>query len=166
LSREDNKEYLSCSCVYPPLEVSSLRRGNERRPDENGDRWESWDEALQNVENSSLVDFYKSEIAQPTTEKALRYRDLIYRIGGKRRLIVSCRSKYAYVWQSGRFAGDDQYWRGHLSKPESVQPVKEGQGLRFHIVTSGDFSAFSAAVKDELRDKEFSEPADFQEPDA
>jgi hypothetical protein len=166
LSQEDGKEYLTCSCIYPPLEIASIGRGVDKNPNESGESWTSWDAALENVENHALVAFYKSELDQPATEKHLRYRDLIYRLEGKRRLFVGCRSKYAYVWQEGRFAADEQYWRELLSNPNTVTQVKAGRGLRFHLVTTGDFTAFMTAVRHDLIEKDFSEPADFQEPEA
>ncbi|MGA3403923.1 MAG: hypothetical protein ABSC95_32340, partial [Acetobacteraceae bacterium] len=166
LSQEDGKEYLTCSCIYPPLEIASLRRGTDRKPDEISESWTSWQAALEHVENPALVAFYKSELDQPATEKRLRYRELIYRLGGKRHLFVSCRSKYAYVWQEGRFAADNQYWREHLSNPNTVTQVKEGRGLRFHLATTDDFTAFTTAVRHDLLEKEFTEPADFQGPES
>lgn len=165
LSQEDGKEYVTCSCIYPPLEIASLRRGGmDKAPIESGESWTNWEEALSHIDNAALVAFYKSELEQSAAEEQLRKRALIYRLGGKRRLFVNCRSKYAYVWQEGRFAGDELYWRERLSNRNSVTPVKEGRGLRFHLSTPNDFAAFTAAVRRDLLEKDFSEPEDFQGP--
>jgi hypothetical protein len=164
LSQEDAKDYLTCSCIYPPLEIASLRRGAHRMPDESGEGWPDWKAALEHVDNAALVDFCKVELNQSTVEERHRNRELFYRIDNKRRFFFHCRSKYAYVWQEGRFPGDDQYWRGHLSNPNTVIPVKDCRGLRFHLVTVDDFKAFGTAVRHDLTDKDFGEPEDFKEP--
>jgi hypothetical protein len=90
-------------------------------------------------------------------EDRLTYRELIYRIGGKRRFWVACRRDYAYVTQRGRFEGDRQLWVTKLSKPESFGERDNGRALRFHLVTAGDFAAFNSAVKSTLTTVSFAE---------
>jgi hypothetical protein len=165
LSHEDGKDYLTCSCIYPPLEIASLKRGRDRKSEEIGEGWTDWGSALEQVDNTALVAFYKAEFEQPATEKRLRNRELIYRIAGKRRLYVNGRRKYAYVWQEGRFPADDEYWRQRLSDPNTVIAVKAGRGLRFHLSTTSDFDAFGKAVRVDLLNKDFTELADFEGPE-
>jgi hypothetical protein len=136
LSQEDNQEYLTCICIYPPMEIASLTRGGKvKKPDNNSGAWTDWDAALQGIENQSVVEFFRKELSHEH-EGRLRYRELVYRIGDKRRFFASCRKKYVYTWQDGRFGGDEDFWRKRLSNPGSVVHVKKDHsGLRFHLIT-------------------------------
>jgi hypothetical protein len=163
LSQENGSDYLTCTCIYPPIEIAALTRGSVGKPRQTATAWTDWDSALASVDNQPLKDFVKAELAKDQ-ESRLAYRELIYRRDGKRRFWVSCRKKYAYVWQWGRFDGDDEYWRGILSEPKHVVPVAHGRGLRFHLTSASDFSAFSNAMTHKITEVEFSESGDFEEP--
>lgn len=167
LSREGDNEYLSFTRIYPPIEISSLRRGDQNKVIGSAGAWTDWDAALEKIDNAEVVKFYKSELAQAggkRPEDRLPYRQLFYRFGGKRRLSVNGRSKFAYVWQDGRFAGDLDFWRQRLSQPNTVTQVKGGQALRFHLYTGADFERFAGAVRSNLSTISFSDPEDFQGP--
>ncbi|HVW74768.1 MAG TPA: hypothetical protein VHC39_14125 [Rhizomicrobium sp.] len=160
LSLEDEKSYLTCTCIYPPLEIASLTRGSDTRVAQEPDAdWTSWPEALDSVENPALKEFAKTELAN-NRENRLAYRELIYRIAGKRRLWAVCRKRYAYVFQWGRFSGDLEYWRNLLSEPDHVEEVRGGRALRFHLTTAADFAAFSDAATRQLVNVAFSEDPD------
>ena len=81
-------------------------------------------------------------------------------MGGKRRFWLSCRKKYAYVWQWRRFEGDDTYWQKVLSEPSHVQQVSDKLALRFHLTTAADFTAFAKAIGHDVTNVEFSGSAD------
>jgi hypothetical protein len=163
LSQENGNDYLTCTCIYPPIEIATLTRGGGNRTEQIGTDWANWDDALEAVENVAVRDFVRAEVDKHQ-ESRLPYRQVIYRIRGKRRFYLSCRRKYAYVYQEGRFEGDDAYWRKVLSEPDHVQQVRNKRVLRFHLTTEADFAAFANAMRHELLKVEFSEPADFDQP--
>ena len=158
LSREENgDDYLTCICIYPPLEIATLTRGSDSRPGRTAILWASWDVALEGVENTSLTDFVRTELARKQEER-LSERQIIYRIGGQRRFYLNCRRKFAYLWQRGRFDGDLAYWQKALSEPERVKPVNQQRELRFYLTTAADFTAFAKAMRSDLTNMEFAEP--------
>lgn len=159
LSQENENDYLTCTCIYPPIEIATLTRGSDNKPGQTATAWASWDAALDAVENTAVKDFVRAELAKHQ-ESRLPYREIIYRMGGKRRFWLSCRRKYAYVWQWGRFEADDTYWQKVLSEPNHVQQVSGKKALRFHLTTASDFTAFAKAMSSDLTNVEFSESAD------
>ncbi len=159
LSQENGNDYLTCTCIYPPIEIANLTRGPDNKPGQTATAWANWDAALEAVENAAVRDFVRAELAKHH-EARLPYREVIYRFGGKRQFYLSCRKKYAYVWQWGRFEGDDAYWRKVLSEPGHVQQVSDKRALRFHLTTAADFAAFDQAMSHDLSKVEFSETAD------
>ncbi len=158
LSQENGTDYLTCTCIYPPIEIATLTRGADSKPGQTGAAWESWDAALAAVESVAVKDFVRVE--QPKHESRLSRRQIIYRIGGERRFYLNCRKKYAYVWQRGRFEGDDAYWKKVLSEPGHVLEVNNKRALRFRLTTAADFAAFGNAMNQELTRVEFSEMPD------
>lgn len=156
LSQENGNDYLTCTCIYPPIEIATLTRGSENRRGQPAMDWASWDAALQSVENKAVKDFFQAEVAN-NQETRLSSREVIYRIDGKRRFWIGCRKKYAYVWQGGRFEGDENYWKGVLSEPDHVQQVREKRDIRFRLTTSADFAAFKDSMGATLKDVEFIE---------
>ena len=163
LSQENENDYLTCTCIYPPIEIATLTRGSGSTSSQATPAWTDWDSALASVDNQALKDFVKAELAIGQ-ESRPAHREVIYRIDGKRRFWVGCRRKYAYVWQWGRFNGDDDYWRGILSEPKHVAPVASGGGLRFHLTSASDFPAFRNAITNKIPEVEFSESGDFEKP--
>jgi hypothetical protein len=162
LSQEGANDYLTCTCIYPPIEIAALTRGSGNTPTQTSTAWTDWGAALEAVDNGAVRAFFQSELAKQQ-EARLAYRELIYRKGGKRRFWLSCRKKYAYVWQWGRFGSDVTFWQDRLSEPNHVQPVSNNRGLRFHLGASADFVAFGKAMSEELSEVEFLDSADFQE---
>ncbi|MCA6103647.1 hypothetical protein [Bradyrhizobium australafricanum] len=56
--------------------------------------------------------------------------------------------------------GDNLVRQKALSKPDDVKPVNQQKDLRFHLVTAADCAAFGKAMKTDLANVEFSDPAD------
>lgn len=150
LSADGEQEFLTCTCIYPPPELAqhAVRRG--RRDATKTLRWSDWDAALASIENIAIVDFFRSELTHGR-ESALRHRVLHYRLGGRRRFGVVARQKEGYVWQNGRFDGDETFWRQRLSKPEKVGTVRGGTKVRFSLCTAADFHGFREAMAGPLQ---------------
>ncbi|MFO7956075.1 MAG: hypothetical protein R6X33_03130 [Candidatus Brocadiia bacterium] len=154
VSRDDGADYLSCTCIYPPPELAEhavrrRRRGSKRTP-----RWPDWEAVFDITENSAVEEFFRQEL-QAGRENYLRQRVLRYRVEGKRRLNVHARRKKAYVWQNGRFPGDEEFWSERLGEGADTEPVKDGQSLRFYLSSEADFQRFKEAVEEELGGVEF-----------
>jgi hypothetical protein len=137
-------EYLSCSQIYPApeLEDQAIRRRAAVRM--NPVASHNLSQALSECRNASAVTFFQQQIDQGVPKDG-KNRNLHYRIGQRIRWYVAVRKNCAYVWQSGRFEGDEDYWREGLSRPETVAPVCEDQPtrcLRFHLFSDSDFSFF------------------------
>ena len=160
LSQENSNDYLTCTCIYPPIEIATLTRGPENKAVQTGTAWANWDAALEGVENASLKDFVRKQLVKHQ-EARLSTREVVYRIGGSTRFYLGCRRKYAYVWQRGRFDNDEQYWRKVVSEPGHLRAVDDNRALRFHLTTEADFNAFENAMTHDLSTAEFSDPADF-----
>jgi hypothetical protein len=142
-------EYLVCSNVFPAPELVGIAapRGPRRSPGKT--KWADWETALSAVSNQALRNFFQQQLAMDQ-ECYLHRRTLIYRINGSRRWFVSARRPHAYTWQRGRFGGDLEFWKGGLSEPDKVTPVKEGACLRFFLSTPKDFQYFDEAAKQKL----------------
>lgn len=151
LSTDGQAEYLACTCIYPPPEITehAKRRGGGG-PGRKTVKWKDWDEALSQVDNPAVVSFFRSEIDAGRENNLGRKRYLAFRIDGKRRYFVMVRKKNAYVWQIGRFDGDVNFWGSRLVPTSDPQPVKDGKALRFYLTTKEDFAAFHDANSGEL----------------
>ena len=119
-------------------------------------KWVDWEEALASLENEELRKFAQEEL-ESGRESYLRRRGFHYRIAGKRRWSINCRAKSAYVWQRGRFQGDEDFWRNRLDDSASVKSVKSGSALSFNLNTTSELHAFRKAVTQELQDSEWRE---------
>ena len=158
LSREENgDDYLTCSCIYPPLKIATLTRGADGRTARTTVAWESWDVALEDVQSTALIDYVRAELSRKQEDR-LSERQIIYRVHGQRRFYLNCRINFAYVWQRGRFKDDLEYWRKVLSEPERAQPVARQRELRFYLTTPADFTAFGKAMRSDLANVDFVEP--------
>jgi len=150
-------EYLTCTQIFPAPELAaqSIIRGPRRA---GAQRWTDWDTALSVVENPAIVQYFKKEI-ESGQESYLPKRTLNYRISAKRRFFLSARAKNAYVWQYARFHEDVQFWKGGISDPQSVQPVKDGACLRLFLTTEQDLKFFHRAVTQDLTTVDWEEPS-------
>jgi hypothetical protein len=145
LSTENDAHFLSCMCIYPPSEITDwARRKRGSGPTE--PKWKNWESALKQIENPAVSDFFRKEL-EARRDASLLKRALRFKINGRRRWNVEARQKDAYVWQSGRFEGDVRFWTDNLGQEAEIQPVKNGNCLRFYLRTSDNFAKFSEAVK-------------------
>lgn len=143
-------EYLACSNVFPApalVEQAVARQRSSRgtRPI----KWTDWDEAVAAIANLPLRSFLEAELASGR-ESYLRRRGIFYRIDGKRRYSLYCRKNSAYVWQRGRFEGDQLFWQERLGDPDAIKVVKDGQALSFRLHTADDLRGFADAVHGSL----------------
>jgi len=156
---DDPSEYISCVCIFPPADIADqatrVRKGKVAQPTTTSS---SWPELVSEVENPNIRAFFEKDL--PDGEKRLRSRDVAFRIKGDRRLHVGVRRNHAYVWQTGRFDGDEEFWKGVLSEPLKVQPVDSGRSLRFILKTTADVQGFEKALKDKLQKVVFTDRDD------
>jgi hypothetical protein len=149
IATDAGAQYLSCECIYPPRELAEhARRRSRRALTDEGHVWQTWDQALEDVQNEDLVKFFRAELGRDQ-EAYLRKRLLYYRIGAKRRYSLNARRKVAYVWQTGRFPGDIDFWSSRV-KADEVKEVRDGEGLRFFVETAEELERFRKAVSEEL----------------
>jgi hypothetical protein len=160
-----NAEFLVCSNIFPAPELAqqAVRRGRSRSTI-HPPKWSDWNTALDKVSNAAVVAHYKKEL-EAGRENYLRKRYLRYRIAGKRRWNIAARRQRAYVWQHGRFDGDLDFWRGGLSQPDQVKPVKDDGCLSFLLATDADFGFFRLAATEKLLNATWTE-AGTDEPEA
>jgi hypothetical protein len=152
---DGQSEYLSCTCIFPPAELTqnSIRRrsiGPPRPP-----KWTDWDEVIAEIEEAPLAEFVRSEIALGR-DNQVRRRLLRYKVDGVNRLFVWVKLKFATVQQKGRFTDDIAFWRERLGEKAEIDPIHEGKRLRFWLKSPQDFAVFRTAVANDLPGKEFS----------
>lgn len=158
LSHENGNDYITCTCIYPPLEIATVTRAGMNKSGQTPTKWASWDAALESVENTALKDFVQKEL-EKSQRNHLQTLELYYYINGKFWFSFNVKKEHAYIWQKKRFAGDVDYWKTRLSKPDQVEEKKEKQRLRFYLTTAADFTAFANAMV-EFKEKGFSESVD------
>jgi hypothetical protein len=146
MSAEDHAEFLSCTCIYPPPEVTEHAKHRGIRSGDRPIKWATWDEALSAIENPAVREFYRKEL-EAGRESYLRRRILRYRTDGIRRLSVIARRKLAYVWEHRRFKDDEKYWKEALGNEAQVQPVRNGNSLRFFLKSKEGFARFADAIE-------------------
>lgn len=161
LSQENSIDYMTCTRIYPPVEITKLTRGSQKI--QSTAALTSWEEVLDPVDNAAVKEFVKKQLDKQQ-ELNLPRRQLIYRVGGKRRFFLGCRRKYAYVWQLGRFDGDEAHWKKALSEPGHVQEVNDKRSLRFHLTSAADFVAFSKSIEQYLPKVDFLDNTDSDQP--
>ena len=124
LASDTSAEYLSLSCIYPPPELAKAARSRRTPRTERPPRWSDWDEALSATANPAVVQFYRARLNENWPSR-LRRRLLTFEVEGKRRFFMSARTRHAYVWQRGRFDGDEEFWRGRLGPACRLDPVAD-----------------------------------------
>jgi len=161
LSADGQDEFLSCVCIYPPPELTQhaiRRKASAGKPL----KWQTWDVALSDIANKSIVDFFRAEL-NAGRENYLRKRILRFRLAGTRRWNAAARKDRVYVWQSARFPNDEEFWKNRLGSDAQVSPVKDGKCLRFFLKVAEDFQTFIQAVGTELLNVKFSDGEDTPE---
>ena len=156
LSIENDAEFLTCTCIYPPPEITKHARKRGRKDPTTQSRWPNWDKALETISNKAVVEFFKSEL-NTNRENYLSKRIIYYRLGGQRRFFIAARTKTAYVWQERRFLDDEAYWIDKIGKHIDVKPVRGEKALRFFLSQTGDFKRFLDAINEDLPKVEFTE---------
>lgn len=154
VSADGNKEFLSCSCIYPPAEIADQASHRKQMRERRKNRWSDWDTALSGIENKAVAAFFSDEV-RAGRENKLGTRKLYFPIDGKRRYMVRARQLLANARQLGRFPGDIDFWQARLSDPVSVKAIKNGERLRFRLRSADDFRKFKEALANELPQKEF-----------
>lgn len=154
LSAEGEAEFLNCTCIYPPPEITKHATKRGRKGKTKGSKWSSWEDALKGITNQAITDFYMREL-EAGRENYINKRILHYRVGGSRRFFVAARQKTAYVWQSRRFANDEAYWEDKIGEHIEIKPVKKKRALRFFLSKARDFEKFVNAIDGDLQTVEF-----------
>jgi len=156
LSAEGKTEFLTCTCIYPPPEITKHATKRGRKGTTVTTKWSNWDDALKAVANKAIVEFFKREL-DAGRENYLRKRILHYRFAGRRRFFVAARKKTVYVWQSRRFPDDETYWSKKIGEHIRIKPVRDGKALRFFLSQAKDFEQFINAINGDLQKVEFTE---------
>jgi hypothetical protein len=155
LSAEEHTEFLTCTCIFPPPEITQHAVRRTRRAGNKQPRYADWDQALAEVTNKAVADFYQSEL-ESGRENYLRKRVVRFRLNGKRRLSAFMRHDRVYVWQSGRFKDDIHYWTQKIGPHIDIKPVRVNQmALRFFLKSEHDFAQFTDAIKQDMPRVEF-----------
>ena len=150
-------EYLACNIVFPAPELAgqAKHRGVGPHPP-TPELWPNWQAALSDVTNPAVVTYFNKQIEEKR-ESRLRYRELMFRQGGKRHWCVCVRKKNACVYQYGRFDGDIVFWQTGLSQADQVQPVSHETELKFYLSSEKDFAFFHEAVTVKLQSTQWSD---------
>jgi hypothetical protein len=90
LSQDEDADYLSCTCIYPPPEITAHAARRGRRAARTSARWPDWDTALEACDNAAIVQFFQQELPH-ARDTYLADRAIIHNIEGKRRLWVHAR---------------------------------------------------------------------------
>jgi hypothetical protein len=153
LAKHGEDDFLTCTRAYPPPELTdiAIRR---RREKEIGEEPADWDEALKSVENQAVVKFFQQELAEGRSNN-VKFKNLRFFIGDRRRFVVGARQKFARAWQHGRFDEDIEFWTRRLGEQGKIQAKWSGRALRFYLYDETAFSKFKHAVTVELLHTEF-----------
>jgi hypothetical protein len=154
LASDGTAEYLSLSCIYPPPELAKAARIRRAQRIERPARWSNWDEALSAIANPAVVQFYRARLKENWPSRLLR-RMLIFEVDNRRRFVMAARTRHAYVWQRGRFDGDEEFWRGRLGPNCRLDPVADGRAMRFFLNSTDEFDAFWRAYREDMPGKTF-----------
>lgn len=144
ISADGQTEYLNCTCIFPPPELSkhAVRRS---RGASQPLKWNDWEAALSGIGSSAVVEYFRKEIAAGQ-ESYLAKRLLYYRVLGVRRLFAAARTNAVYVWQYGRFDNDIEFWLKTLGQHIDIEAKKNRQCLRFFLSQAPDFEHFTNAI--------------------
>lgn len=165
LSADKQTEFLSCTCIFPPPEITQHAVRRSIRGGGRPMRWPDWQAALKGIDNPAVVQFFERELSTGRSNY-LRRRELRFAVNGKRRFNVGAKRKHAYVWKRGRFKGDEQFWVERIGSHIEVKPVrKDKMCLRFFLTSEQDFARFTDAVEAELPLAEFLVLDDFSDID-
>lgn len=117
-----------------------------------------WEQKIAETENREVADFFESELHSGQEHNSQWFH---YRVQEKRRISMSPRKKHAYIWQTGRFAGDEEFWRSTLRPELAIETTSGGQSLSFTIKTQAELVKIKATVSGDLQVKTFIEELDW-----
>ncbi|MGH9345240.1 MAG: hypothetical protein ACRD19_15955 [Terriglobia bacterium] len=153
LARDDESEYLTCTRVSPPREITeqALKRGRGT----GSPLWQTWDDYLKDtVKNDAIVEFVNKELPKRSSYLG-KDPNLRFLVGDKIRFQFYPGREYAYVWQLGRFDNDVQLWKTRLKNDPQVNSVAHERNLRFLLRSQEDLTMFVDIVDKELRPEQF-----------
>jgi predicted type IV restriction endonuclease len=116
-------------------------------------QWPAWKKALEGIESQAVKGFFLAQV-KLGTKSHLNCCSIDFRVGRKCRWSAFARKKHLYIWQVGRFKGDEEFWKKKVGV-NKVKPVSKGQDLTFNLETADQMRAFEEAVKDDLSNVEF-----------
>ena len=154
LAKDQEAEYVSIVCVYPPSGITdhSIQRG--RSQEVRASSWDNWDVAIEAIRNESLRNFMKCHRNDGNSN--LGKRSVRFRIGNQNRFSVSAKPEHAYVWQNSRFPDDVKFWTKNLGDTADVRPVESQRALSFKLKTEEQFSVFISCLNGDLKNMKFS----------
>jgi hypothetical protein len=135
-----------------PLKVGRQRREKKVRVPR-GQRTD-WNTAMVGIDNPALVIYFMQQ-TDAGRECNLRSRELMFRLGNRRRWFVGARDTHAHVWQRGRFDCDITFWKNGLGHAETVQEVNKETALRFDLFSENDFAFFHESATAKLQTAEW-----------
>jgi hypothetical protein len=140
--------YMSCTQLFPveSLEDLAIQRGVQRSVAVAGQK--SWKDLIDSCDNEPERQFFHDRIK--SGQRTNTNKDsLAYPQTGTIRWYVEIRAKRAFVYQVGRFTGDESFWQQRVSDPD-LGSRKGGTCLRFFLTTATDFAAFQKAMDEEV----------------
>jgi hypothetical protein len=164
LATHGNEEFLTCTRVYPPPELTEIAIKQRRKRDVGTVEPTNWDQALAGIENDAVAKFFRQQIERKRPNNP-RARVVQFYVGNRRRFTVYAKPEWGRVSQQGRFEDDVQFWKERLSD-EDITPISDGRKLRFYLHNEADFSKFKSAAETELTNTQFSAAPESEAEDA
>ena len=156
LSDDDGAEYLACSCIFPPPEISehAQKRTGKKSHSRTMDSPVDWDSYLEGVTNEELVAFVRAELDNGRKNN-LKLKRLLFSLPDRGVGTLLVQKKHALFWQYKRFENDEEFWTGKIGDHAQAKVVNNGKSLRFYLRTKKDFEAFMDAFEKELIEVQF-----------
>lgn len=101
---------------------------------------------LAQILNPAVREFFRQELTQGR-HYTRGGKQLVYRDGKRQRWFVRAQRNHARVWQVGRFADDEQWWRNHVDEELEFRPVSDGQDMTFNLTTARQLTRFKKACE-------------------
>jgi hypothetical protein len=160
LSSEAGSDFLTCTCIYPPPEITEHAIQRKRGALSSTTLWPDWETALRETENEAVAKFFRKQLAA-NRESDLKYRRLLWRFNGKRRFRVMARRSYAIVKQYGRFPDDVKFWADKMGNDIKLREPDHAENLRFLLQTEEQFQKLPEAIES-LKTMSFAQPTSGQ----
>lgn len=145
----DGREFLVRSFTVPPkvAEQNVLRSGNTKRTHLH----KTLDVQAKESTNEAGREFLVGRLSDPSQEISRSGASLRYRILGRIRYSAIATKRHVHVIQSGRFVGDEEFWKGNISGKE-VGFRNGGADLSFDLSTGQDFQVFQHTMENQAKD--------------